>query len=404
MSRISTQALPERLRALPGAARLIDALGGEDVVWVVGGAVRDVLLRRDPVELDLVVEGDAPALARRCAARLGGETTVHERFGTATVAAPGLRFDLAGARRERYERPGALPEVELGATIDEDLQRRDFTVNAIAVRLSDGEVVRHEQALEDLEARVLRVLHPRSFLDDPTRLLRLVRYVARLGFAIELETRGWAADAVGGGALGTVTGSRLGTELRLLAREQQPVAACGLEGLRIGPALLPGFAVDPDVIDRALALCPPDGERGLLTLAACCTAAKADPLSARLDELGFPAGERAALVDAATRAPALAIALADPALEQRSRLWALLRRERPETVALAGAQGPAESARRWLEDVRHVRLEISGEDLVAAGLEGPDVGRGLERALAAALDGLAAGREEQLAAAIGADL
>lgn len=397
MTTMTTDELHRRLRSLPGSAPLLGALAGERDVWVVGGAVRDVLLGGSPVELDFVVEGDAVAMGQRAAGRLGGIATAHVRFGTATVQAPGARFDLSSARRERYARPGALPDVELGASVAEDLERRDFSVNAIAVRLDDGELAAHPRALEDLDARTLRALHARSFLDDPTRLLRLIRYAARLRFAIEVETRGWAAAAVAEGAPGTVTGPRLGAELRLLVREPLPAALCGLEALRLGPALLPGFAVDPDVIERALALCPADGERGALALAACVAGG---PVAERLDELGFPSGERAVVIAASTRAPALSIALADPVLETPSRLWSLLSRERPETVALAGALGPVEAARRWLEDVRHVRLAITGEDLLAAGLEGPAVGRGLERALEAALDGLATGREEQLAAAL----
>ena len=108
---------------------------------MVGGAVRDALLGRVPKELDLVVEGDAIPVARRAAERVNGVLLVHERFGTATVTADGFAFDLASARTETYPRPGALPEVKLGATIAQDLARRDFTVNAIAVSLADGELV-----------------------------------------------------------------------------------------------------------------------------------------------------------------------------------------------------------------------------------------------------------------------
>ena len=155
---------------------------------VVGGAVRDALLGRVPRELDLVVEGDAVAVARRAAERVGGTLTVHERFGTATVRTGEFAFDLATARRERYPRPGALPEVELGATIAEDLARRDFSVNAMAVSLRDGARTDWPGAREDLDHGVLRVLHDRSFADDPTRMLRLVRYAARLGFAPDPRT------------------------------------------------------------------------------------------------------------------------------------------------------------------------------------------------------------------------
>src|SRR4051794_41924805 len=120
----------ELLRDAPGADIVFEAVAGETGVYVVGGAVRDTLLGRTPKELDLVVEGDAIPVARRAAERIDGALLVHERFGTATVSADGFAFDLASARKERYPRPGALPEVKLGATIAEDLARRDFTINA----------------------------------------------------------------------------------------------------------------------------------------------------------------------------------------------------------------------------------------------------------------------------------
>ena len=145
-----------------------------------------------------MVEGDAVAVARRAAARLGGEALVHDRFGTATVRGETAAFDLASARRETYPRPGALPEVELGASLHDDLARRDFTVNTLALRLADGTLTGWPGAQDDLEARVLRVLHDASFSDDPTRLLRLARYAGRLGFGVEPRTAGLAARCGGG--------------------------------------------------------------------------------------------------------------------------------------------------------------------------------------------------------------
>jgi len=399
MTEITTHDLPRRLRSLPGAARLLDALEGERDVWVVGGAVRDLLLGRQPVELDFVVEGDAVDVARRAARRLSGGPIVHARFGTASIEAPGLWVDLAGARRERYPRPGALPEVELGAALAEDLARRDFTVNAIAVRLADGEIAAHPGALEDLRDGVLRVLHGRSFVDDPTRLLRLARYAARLGFRAEEDTDALARTAIAGGAPATVTGPRLGAELRLLAREPQPAAVSQLKARGLGRAVLhPAFTLEQGVAERALGFAPEDARRDVLALASGCLQAPAAELASRLDALAFPASERGTLVAAATHARALAEALGGA--DRPSGLWVLLRREPVESVALAGALGPEEPARRWLEELRHVRLAIGGEDLLAAGLEGPAVGRALDAAMAAALDGTAPGRDEQLAAAL----
>ena len=386
-----TDDLLERLRDVPEAEAVFDALADVPGVWVVGGAVRDALLGFDPRDLDLVVEGDAAEAARR----LSEAPLLHERFGTATANG---RVNLAAARRERYERPGALPVVELGAPIEEDLARRDFSVNAIAVRLADGELKAVPGGLEDLAAHRLRVLHERSFLDDPTRLLRLIRYASRLRFRMEEDTREWAFAAVEGGALATVTPARLGAELRLLMGEPMPGAVCGLEAFRLGPELLSAFAVDPDLVERAQRLTPDDGRPDLVALAACQLDASAPALAARLDAFEYPARERDVVVAAATRARALAPVLGGT--EEASALWTLLRRETPETVALAGALSAPDAARRWLEDLRHRRLEITGDDLLAAGLEGPAIGRALDAATVAMLDGGAEGRDAQLAAAL----
>jgi tRNA nucleotidyltransferase (CCA-adding enzyme) len=370
----------ERLGRPPAVA----ALDGEAAVYVVGGAVRDVLLGRDPHELDFVVEGDAVAVARRAAERLGGRVTVHDRFGTATVTAPDATFDLASARRERYERPGALPDVELGASLAEDLARRDFTVNAIALHLADGALTFYDGAEADLAAGVLRVLHDRSFRDDPTRLLRLARYAARLGFASDAETDRLAAEAVADGAVATVTGSRLGAELRLLLREPQPEALQALERHGLGRALLGDeFAVSPEIVRRAAALPAPRPDLAALMTTSLDTA--------RLDDLAFPAAERDVV---AAPIPELRDDMTDV------ELWRRLRRVPPEAVAVAGARGAEAAARRWLDDVRHRRLAIDGHDILAAGLEGPAVGAALEAAMEAMLEGRADTREAQLAAAV----
>jgi tRNA nucleotidyltransferase (CCA-adding enzyme) len=379
----------EALRPHP----VLDAVAGEPGVHVVGGAVRDALLGRTPHELDLLVEGDATAVARRVAERLGGVATVHERFGTATVRAPDHVFDLVSARTERYPRPGALPEVELGATAEQDLARRDFSVNAMAVRVADGTLLAWPGALEDLEAGRLRVLHEASFRDDPTRLLRGARYAARLGFAPEPATGALWDQAVSGGALATVTGSRVGEELRLLAAEPQPAALQALDRRGLAQAAVhPAMAVDGERVAQAQALVPAGGRADLAALAATLREVPRAELATALDRLEFPAPERD-LILAAAGAPAL-----EPADDPT--LWARLRRLPAEAVAVAGAAGDAGTARRWLEDVRHRRLAITGDDLVAAGLRGPAVGAAHERAMLALLRGDARDRATQLDAAL----
>ena len=373
----------DALRDLPCGARLLTAYAPGDGVHLVGGAVRDLLLARLPRELDLVVEGDVDAVA----SRLGGTIRSHDRFGTARVQADGCEYDLARARTETYAAPGALPDVR-PASLAEDLHRRDVTVNAIALSL-DGKLLHVEGALADLDAGVLRVLHDGSFVDDPTRLWRVARYAARLGFTVEPRTRALAAAA----DPSTVSGDRLGAELRLALREPDPFAALRAAE-ELNPRLLPdGFAVREEAGRPALELLPPEGRPDLVVLAACTAGMGARELLAWLDAMGFTAGERDVVAAASrfvTGAP-LRAARTNAEVARAARGAPL------EAVALAGG----DNARRWLEELRHVRLEITGDDLLAAGVpQGPEVGERLRRALDRKLDGEIDGREEELEAAL----
>lgn len=408
-----------RVRELPGGRELTDLARGRADVALVGGAVRDLTLGRTPRELDVVVDGDDPAfrpaflLARELAARLDAPAGAneHERFGTALVVCDGARVDIASARRERYAAPGALPEVE-PATLAEDLLRRDFTVNAIAVTLDatrPGEVHAPPGALEDLRAGRLRVLHDASFLDDPTRLLRLARYAARLGFDIEPHTAALASRAVASRALDTVSGARIGAELRLALGESDTIGAlAAMDELGLISALHPRLRFDRGALERSLALLPEDGRPDLLAMAALTLplALRADDdraeILALLDRLEFTAPARDRIVAAAIAVPRLADAL--PAAARPSLLYAAVEGISPEGIALAGgvSKTAAVPARRWLAELRGVRLLITGEDLLAAGVpEGPEIGRCLDVALRRKLDGeLAEDREAELAAAL----
>jgi len=384
--------LLERLRALPCGQRLLEAAAGQDGAHLVGGAVRDLLLEREPRELDVVVDGDLDALA----SRLGAVATTHGRFGTATVREGECRWDLAAARAEHYERPGALPEVR-SAGIDEDLRRRDVTVNAIALDLSSGDVRAVEHARADLDARRLRVLHDASFIDDPTRLWRIARYAARLGFELEERTAMLATEAVAADALATVSGSRIGNELRLALHELDPLAALDA-AVKLG--LAPWLAADHDRARAALELLPEGEGRPDLVVLGACLAVTGGEADALLAELQFSAAERAVL-RASGDAPALGVAARDAA-SRASALARVLRGAPVEAVALAGAHGAHDAARRWLSELRNVRLAIDGGDLLAAGVpQGPEIGRLLAAALDLRLDGeLGPQRDAQLAAAL----
>lgn len=197
----------------------------------VGGCVRDWWLGRATVDLDVAVEGDAVNVAHAVANAVGGTTTVHPQFGTATVrltsVVPGLRIDFATCRRETYARPAAYPTVSAG-TLEDDLFRRDFTINAMAVAISPqrfGELVDPFLGLEDLRGKRLRVLHERSFLDDPSRILRGIRFAQRFGLQWEPQTKRLLHEAVAAGALGWLNAGRLRKELDRLGQEPDPLAA-----------------------------------------------------------------------------------------------------------------------------------------------------------------------------------
>jgi tRNA nucleotidyltransferase (CCA-adding enzyme) len=341
-----------------------EAAGGARV-YLVGGSVRDLLLGCGRADVDLVVEGDAAALA----AALGAEVVSHERFATAKVGLDGHEVDIAAARAESYPRPGALPEVEPAADIAADLGRRDFTINAMAIPLQgEPELIDPHGGRADLEAGLLRVLHPRSFVDDPTRALRAARYAARFGFEPEPETAALLREA----DLGTVSEQRGEAELLRLAAELN--AARGFE-------LLAEWGL----------IAPRPG--GVELAARVAELLSAPPWS------GVAPRDRAVLAAALGPAHgAKELAAARPG--RPSEAVDLARRHSPVELVLARTLG-AEWLDRYLLEWRSVRLEIDGLDLIAAGVpQGPALGRGLAAALRRKLDGEIGGREAELEAAL----
>jgi tRNA nucleotidyltransferase (CCA-adding enzyme) len=411
----------EVLRALgrhPGGPQLVLLTGERDDVALVGGAVRDLLLGGAPRELDVVVTGDAAAFARELALLLGANTTLHGRFGTAVVEWEAGRVDVAERRAESYPAQGALPQVRPGG-VAEDLRRRDFTVNAIAVTVGGprrGELAAAEHALEDLAAGRLRVLHDESFTDDPTRLLRLARYSARLGFQAEAHTAQLAVQALAAGAMSSVSRARIGAELRLALGEADAVAAlAALSSLGVLRAIDPELTFDAGLARRALGLMPGDGRPDLLLMASTLlglAAREENPeleLFELLDGLEFTAGERERVISSALASASLVEQLA--LAGRPSALYRALRGQPLEAVALAGALGERGSraeqmAGEWLERLRRVRLTITGDDLLAAGVaSGPELGRRLQAALARKLDGeLPDGAQAELDAALEASV
>ena len=219
--------LPARhLNVLRLIGRLADERGLS--VYFVGGGVRDLLLKRENWDLDLTVEGDGIAFARLVADRYGAGLAVFERFATARLAFPdGLKMDIATTRRESYAQPAVLPTVQ-PASIEEDLYRRDFTINAIAMQLNPGQFGRLLDAYggqRDLRACTIRVLHAGSFQDDPTRIFRAIRFEQRFGFRIERITARLLAQAASRNLIQQLSGPRLKNEILLLFAEHDPVSA-----------------------------------------------------------------------------------------------------------------------------------------------------------------------------------
>jgi tRNA nucleotidyltransferase (CCA-adding enzyme) len=356
-------------QALPELYPELEAIAAAAVAptYVVGGAVRDALLGRGRGDLDLVVLGDAEELA----GRLGSHTVAtHDRFGTATVELGGHRVDLAGARTETYPQPGSLPVVAPAPDLESDLARRDFTVNAIAVPVAGGEPVDPHGGVADAGARLLRVLHERSFEDDPTRAIRAARYAARLGFALEPETERLlrATD------LAILSDDRRGGELARLAAEPSGPAGLALLAEWGLLELRPGGAELAEMVAELLGDEPwreeaPHAEAILVAA------------------LGPAGGEEE-------------LAAARPA--RPSEGYELASGRDPVELVVARALG-AEWLDTYLREWRPVALEIDGNALLAAGVaEGPALGRALRAALRAALDGAARTRDEQLAVALAA--
>ncbi|MGK2877715.1 MAG: hypothetical protein ACSLFF_03930 [Solirubrobacterales bacterium] len=403
------EAKSEALRILPGIPELLAAVADRPGTYLVGGAVRDLMLGFAQFDYDLLVEGNAGELAELLAERIGGTVRLHPRFLTANFrSADGAHsIDIASARTEYYARPGALPDVE-PADLERDLVRRDFTVNAMALAIWQerfGELFEFPDANADLLARVLRVTHDRSFIDDPTRLLRLLRYGARLGFTAEPHTEELARSAVEAGAPGTVSGGRIRDELLDLFAERSAVVGVeSMSALGLDRALHEKFDADEYVVARATNEQVDGLRQELLLLALCSRAMDGATLDGWLDHLKLSRRDAQIVAEAVGRGTGLLAELYEA--ESNADVDALLRKLHTETIVYAlalpgGDRDAAELARHWLRDRNEGKLEISGADLRDAGVsEGPAIGRALAETLEATLNGTLAGRDAQLTFAL----
>lgn len=367
-------------------------------LYLVGGVLRDLLLGKETRDLDFGVQGDALGFARALAAETGGTICEHAAFGTASVDAAGFRYDFAPCRDESYPAPAVLPTIVPG-DLRSDLRRRDFTVNALAMLLEENELIDLYGGVADLERRALRLLHPASFRDDPTRALRGVRFELRLGFRMTAETLDAMAEAVKAGHFAALSGARWRQELELLWGDPA-LAAGGVERMAelgllaaLHPRLAPSALVREVVKLHGEAAEPVDLWR--LVLVALAAELSPDEKKALADRLLLAGKDRQILT-----------------MDGRQKAREILQEEtvRPHQVAAALDRLPGEvlllllaesgeREQRWIEryrrELRPFTLTVRGSDLLAAGAApGPQIGRALLTTRQARLDGEIAAADE----------
>jgi tRNA nucleotidyltransferase (CCA-adding enzyme) len=407
--------LPGRVQALLRAAGAVaDEIGTR--IYTVGGFVRDLLLRHENLDVDLVVEGDGIAFAERLGLRLNAKVASHRKFGTALLTLPdGFRVDVATARTEYYEYPAALPTVE-HSSIKMDLHRRDFTVNALAVCLNGaryGALLDFFGGQQDLRDKTLRIIHNLSFVEDPTRLLRAARFEDRFGLHLSRHAEQLSANAVHMGLLDKVAGPRVFTELQLILREPRPWAILRrLEALGALAAIHPRFTLGRATEQRLQGVGEVLTWYGLLYLSA-----QPDPwlvyllvlleerpgaeARAVLRRLSPPPKVADGVVRDLARLRALARSLQRSREAAPSRMYRWLAEVSLEVVlalmAVVGRPELRKAIGNFLSASGRVRPMLRGDDLRALGIQpGPVYRDILNSLLYARLDGHVQSRDDEL--------
>jgi len=411
---LEERVLPEVRETLKIVGEVADEAGFP--VYLVGGIVRDLFLRVMNLDIDIVVEGDGITFAGMLVKKLGGRMKTHQKFGTAVVVLPkGLKLDIATARLEYYESPAAMPTVEL-SSIKKDLYRRDFTINTLAVRLNRkhfGELIDFFGGLRDIKEKTIRILHNLSFIEDPTRVFRAIRFEQRFDFQISKHTLNLIKTSVNMKLFNRLSGERIYAELILMFSEAEPLKALTrMAGLDLLKFIHPGIRITTDVEK----LCIGIGEtltwfrllylditieRWFLYFLGLLDRLKDEAVEETLERLAVPrkvrdrvrtarAGCRDVLYEF-YRTPDLA----------PSGVYDLLRPLEGETVLLMMAKAKQEAAKKYvslyLTRLRNVKVTLSGDDLKNMSIPpGPRYKKILSRLLDAKLDGKVKNREDEI--------
>ena len=394
-------------RTLPSGAleglRLAGILAAEgeseaEAAYLVGGSVRDALLGLTPGDMDLSIVGDAPQFAVSFADKGGGVVEAVSQFGTARVGLPAGRFDLAMSRTETYATPGALPTVK-SSGIQEDLSRRDFTINAMAVDLSPsnwGDLVDPHGGFSDTARRRIQILHPGSFRDDPTRIFRAIRYEQRLGFnldpgALSLMKRDWDyMDLISAarvrGELEKILGDPLRADILAAAEDRDVLAGIDIS-FRVSRAALQAMRRNPD--------------RDILFYLALATASLTENEALSLVTRLEPPQEWREIILSSPRYRGMSSILRNENLSPSEVVSVLGEFPLPlleAQRALTGSTNQKSRLDQYLGILRHVRPEITGADLLGAGVpQGPEIGIMLDEVLRARMDGRVKTKEEEMA-------
>jgi len=407
--------LPEPILSLVYRARDIARDRGVEA-YLVGGFVRDLLLGRENFDLDIAVEGDAIEFARYFSRGLECRLVAHRRFGTATLILPEHKIDFAMTRKESYPEAAALPVVAAG-TIDEDLFRRDFTINTLAIGLGPGQfgrLIDIHGGKADLEAGIVRILHDKSFIDDPTRILRAVRFEQRFGFHLEPRTLRLLKAAVRARMLFRVEPQRLRDELALMMKERLPLPAitrCAeLAGfrflsprIRLTRRLLRLLGAIEGEVEWFHRDCSPRRriEGWTMYLTALFQREDRARAEAVCSRFAFGKGERSRILAYTGSRRAVEEALIRPVVRP-SRIFDLLEPLPYEVILLIRAGSVNVRLRQRIAEFflgcHGTCVAISGHDLESLGIApGPQYQRILKKVLEAKLNGALNTREEELA-------
>jgi tRNA nucleotidyltransferase (CCA-adding enzyme) len=372
-------------------------------LYLVGGVVRDLLMERHNLDIDLVIEGDAIKLAQEIANDERAKVTTHPHFGTAKLRWSDRSVDIATARVETYAKPGALPTVKPG-TINDDLARRDFTINAMAIELNPsrfGDIIDPHRGRQDIDKKIVRVLHNQSFRDDATRIWRALRYEQRLDFHLERTTlellkRGTAW-------LDTVSGDRIRHELECVLREELPEKVLHRAGeLGVLDRIHPSLKGDDwltETFTLAHERCQPDATPNIqLYLALLCYRLNPRETETLISYLHLPKATAQALRET-MEIKAKINELAAHGLAP-SRIYSLIHgygMTALTTNSLAASSATAaEHLELYMNVLRHVKPAIGGEDLRKMGVpEGPKIKEILQKLCEVRLDGKITSKREE---------